>query len=105
MVKLADVQVTRQITPTYAATDISLNKLMAERKVVDVIGYFTDHGWGVFFQPTNLILDNGDAIGLNGEHDVVYLEGEDGIPNLDEDTILALYKEENPDEDDDDEDD
>lgn len=92
MVKLADVLVERQ-----GNDYISLNKLLGDKTVADVVGYVSDMGWGAFFRPSQIVLSDDTTIYLDGEHDTVFFEHLGRVPeNLDDDTLKALYRERYP---------
>lgn len=76
---------------------ISLLKLTG-CNIVDIQGYVSKEFGDPMFHVSRIILDNGEKLWVNGEHDIAYIEDSPEDLNLDEDTLEDLYRQENPDE-------
>ena len=70
-------------------TQISLSKLTG-LKVKDIQGYISSPYDEPYFTVTRIILEDGQTLSVNGEHDLVYIEEEDERLNLDEETLGDL---------------
>lgn len=91
MITLKDVRPDDENAADY---DYSLNKLLG-KKVKDIYWYPGVLGVWVC-KLTKVIFEDDTYMWIEGEHDFPYLTGKH--PNLDEEVMLALYKEENPEE-------
>jgi hypothetical protein len=70
--------------------ELSLTKLTG-KKIVDVVGYVCKEFGGTLFQVTSIVLEGGERIFVEGEHDIVYATES---VSLDEELIEKIYKEE-----------
>lgn len=87
---LKEVQTTRE-SLTYPA--ISLNKLL-NSKVVDIEGYVSTEFGDPTFKVCRLVLENGQVIFVEGEHDIAYIIDED-VEGLKQEQLAALEDEQN----------
>ena len=86
-------------------TQISLAKLTGQH-IKDIQGYVsTEFGNDEpVFNITRIVLGNGEKISVDGEHDIAYINASDEHLNLDDETLIELYYQENPEEREEDED-
>lgn len=79
--------------------EIDLSKLM-DKRIKAVVGYISMEFGDPMFKLTRIIFVDGTFLGVEGEHDLPYLSWYrlDDIGNLNDETLIALYKEQNPDD-------
>lgn len=99
MKRLADVQ----IDPGDKDSNISLEKLTG-KKVTRVEGYPSRTFDVPTFRLTSITLEGGTKLFVEGEHDHAYLCENDKVKGLDEETLLALCREMNGEDDEGDDD-
>ena len=94
MVNLQDVK-----TSSY---EIGLSKLTG-LKIKDVHGYISHEFGDPVIKVTYIEFEDGQHIGVEGEHDFPYLTPypKYNVPNMDDETLEELYRQENPNEEDD----
>jgi len=89
--KIEDVQVSE------TDTNISLSKLLGQ-KIVDIQGYISYEFGDPSFKMSKVILENGQHLWCEGEHDFPYLtEGATPVKNFDDETLRSLEPEEEDD--------
>ena len=105
MKKLADVQVSQVYeytiqgrTVAYERTYLSLSKLL-DQPITDIIGRVSEEFGEPVFKAMYVMLASGSQIGLNGEHDIAYVEDYSASPGLAVEQLQALYDEEYGEED------
>jgi len=70
----------------------SLNEYTG-KKVVDVLGYPSDPFGGCpVFVITQIKLEDGTTLHVEGEHDTAYLPSEDNLQNMDEETLQSFIE-------------
>jgi hypothetical protein len=68
-----------------ASWEVSLNEVIASgATVADVFGYFTTECGEATFKLTRLVLNDGNTINVEGEHDFPYLTHNVGVLNIPE---------------------
>lgn len=90
MLTLKDILIDSNKQESYP--DISLAKML-NTAVVDIsLGFTQEYGY-TLLTVRNIILADGTYVGVNGEHDMVYIEDYKGRPEFEEENLDRLNAE------------